>query len=217
MWKDFGYKSDPERSSFSPEWSALSPVYICHQGHFLNTKTKEFLSPAPTWEFDFVTKSFQDKVQEWKESHSCETFKSLLSAFAKDHDINKVVGFALDGLSKRQTEDDGSPHYGDLHRSASQHGLLLTMKEWLQDRDLQDQVPCYSQDPWYNSMDKQILEEADIEVIDDPRGWLEVDEQSMMISVAPNVPVKEIIADIARPAVIVWDRVGFDDGLVSGL
>ena len=103
------------------------------------------------------------------------------------------------------------------HRAASQHGLLLTLKEWLQQRNPKEEIPCYAQDPIYNSMDKQILGEAGGEVIDDPRGWLEVDEQSMMISVAPNVPVKEIITDIARPAVIIWCRVEFNDGLVHGM
>lgn len=54
-------------------------------------------------------------------------------------------------------------------------------------------------------------------MIEDPRGWLEVDEHSILLSIAPNVPVKEIIADIARPAAIIWCRVEFDDGLGQGL
>lgn len=99
----------------------------------------------------------------------------------------------------------------------SQHGLLLTLQKWLQERDDSNRIPCYAQDPGYNSTDKKILSEVGIEVIDDPRGWLEVDEQSMIVSVSPNVPSKEIIADIARPAAIVWNRVEFNDGIDKGL
>lgn len=61
------------------------------------------------------------------------------------------------------------------------------------------------------SVDREMLADVGFEVIDDPRGWLEVDEQSVVLSISPNVPVKEIIADIARPAVVIWDRVESED------
>lgn len=198
---------------FKPEYSVLNPVFVCHEGYRMNPKTNEVLLPAPTLDAEFVIKTFQDSVQEWKESQACKKLQSFLSASAKNHEINKTFGFALGGISRKWLEKDGSLRTRDLRRSASQHGLLLTLKEWLQERDGIEEVPCCAQDPCYNSMDKQILGEAGIELIDDPRAWLEVDEQSMMISVAPNVPVKEIIADIARPAVIIWCRVEFNDGL----
>jgi hypothetical protein len=68
-----------------------------------------------------------------------------------------------------------------------------------------------------SEVDKKLLDEAGIEVIEDPRGWLEVDEHSIVLSIASNVPSKEIIADISRPAVIIWCRVEFWDGLEQGL
>jgi hypothetical protein len=63
------------------------------------------------------------------------------------------------------------------------------------------------QDPWYTTIDKEILRKAGLEVIDDPCGWLEVDEQSVVLSIAPNVSTKEIIADLARPAIVIWCRI----------
>jgi hypothetical protein len=199
-----------EDCEFEPKYSALCPVTFAHEGYRVNNKTNEVLLPALTFEFDFVTKTFQDKVREWNESQACNKLKSFLTSLANDHKINKAVGFALGGFSRDYGQKDDFP---SLHRAASQHGLLLTLRDWIQERDGSHDISCYAQDPVYNSMDKRVLSEAGVEVIDDPRGWLEVDEQSLMISVAPNVPIKEIIADIARPAAIVWCRVGFDDGL----
>jgi hypothetical protein len=61
------------------------------------------------------------------------------------------------------------------------------------------------------SVDREVLTDIGFEMIDDPRGWLEIDERSVVLSVAPNVPVKEIIADTARPAVVIWNRVPNED------
>ncbi|KAJ6117771.1 hypothetical protein N7523_005522 [Penicillium sp. IBT 18751x] len=49
-------------------------------------------------------------------------------------------------------------------------------------------------DPMGTSVDREVLEDIGFEMIDDPRGWLEIDERSVVLSVAPNVPAKEIIA-----------------------
>ncbi len=59
----------------------------------------------------------------------------------------------------------------------------------------------------YVDTDKEVLGRVGVTVVDDPRGFLEVDDNSVVICVAPNVPVKQIIADIARPAVLIWNRV----------
>ncbi|KAJ5177754.1 uncharacterized protein N7500_000453 [Penicillium coprophilum] len=159
---------------------------------------------------------FQDKTQEWKESPACEKLKTILSCSAKNHEINKIFAFALGTMSYQRFNEDGSLHTSTGWSSALQHALLVTIIEWLKEKDLQEKVSCYSQDPAYTEVDKKILDGEGIEVIDDPRGWLEVDEHSIVLSIAPNVPVKEIITDIARPAVILWGRVKFCDGLDQG-
>lgn len=69
------------------------------------------------------------------------------------------------------------------------------------------EVKCFAQDPTHTEMDAQILLEHGITVVDDPRVFLKVDESSAVIALAQDIPVKEIIADIARPALIIWDKV----------
>jgi hypothetical protein len=144
------------------------------------------------------------------ESHGCKDFQSLLSSFAKEHQINKIVGFALGSMCYLDRGQDEEKLY-HCKRSASQHALQLTIKDWLHERDrgteMAGSIASYVQDPGYTDIDKEILTEAGLEVIDDPRGWLEVDEQTVLLSIAPNVPTKEIVADLARPAIVIWCRV----------
>ncbi|CAI7597780.1 unnamed protein product [Penicillium palitans] len=63
------------------------------------------------------------------------------------------------------------------------------------------------QDSEYTSVDREILDGFGLQTVDDPEGFLKVDEQSIVLSIAPNVPVKHITADIARPAVMIWFHV----------
>ncbi|KAJ4423725.1 hypothetical protein N0V82_001611 [Gnomoniopsis sp. IMI 355080] len=61
------------------------------------------------------------------------------------------------------------------------------------------EVSCFAQDPIHTDVDKQILLEHGITVVDDPRGFLKVDDASIVVSLSSDIPVQEIIADIARP------------------
>ncbi len=59
----------------------------------------------------------------------------------------------------------------------------------------------------YEDVDRTVLGELGMTVLDHPRGFLEVDEATVVFSQAPLVAVRQIVADIARPAVMVWDKV----------
>jgi hypothetical protein len=85
------------------------------------------------------------------------------------------------------------------------------VRKWLKEEDQNGDISCYMQDPMNTSVDREVLADIGFEMIDDPRGWLEIDERSVVLSVAPNVPVKEIVADIARPAAVIWNRVNNED------
>jgi hypothetical protein len=65
------------------------------------------------------------------------------------------------------------------------------------------EVKCFAQDPVYTPIDKQVLGELGITVLDDPRAWLQVENGSVVIAIDPTIPAMEIIADIARPVVII--------------
>lgn len=67
-------------------------------------------------------------------------------------------------------------------------------------------IQCYAQAPVYTEADKQVLAHEGITVLDDPKGFLELDEQTAVFSVGPQVPVRQITADLTRPAMMVWQQ-----------
>jgi hypothetical protein len=119
--------------------------------------------------------------------------------------VTKIVAFACGTMHTTKKDVRGlAPAY--------QHALILTMRDILENQPGQSSeqaktIQCFAQDPVYTEADDAVFGNAGITVPRDPRAFLEVDDQSLVISFAPNVPVRQIIADIAQPAVIIWDRV----------
>ncbi|KAJ5606097.1 hypothetical protein N7510_008878 [Penicillium lagena] len=183
-----GANYDPERTS------PLRSLQVYHKSEKLISGTKELAQDASLPSRDNLNSYFKEKIRAWQESEMCKRVVHILDSSVAGHDIEKIVAVALGGISNSNS-----------HGPAFQHALVLTLREWLHAR--QKLICCYAQDPEYKSVDKVVLEEHGIEVIDDPRAWLEVDERSILFSCAPNVPVKEIVADTARPAAVIWERV----------
>lgn len=132
----------------------------------------------------------------------CKCLEKGLARVPPTHQIHKIVGLALGGISYGRDE---IPSAG----VALQHALLLTLRKWLVKREIKEREEpfCYAQDPCYRSVDKVILKQHGVEVIDDPRAWLEIDDTSIVLSVGNNLCDKDIVADIARPAILIWERV----------
>ncbi|CEJ58710.1 hypothetical protein PMG11_07358 [Penicillium brasilianum] len=180
---------------------------IQHPSLKFKTKTKEPVNPWPTQPREKVSQIFKGHCQDWRDTEVPKKLVQTLTMHTATHQITKIVGLALGAISY---------DYDDGPRSYIQHALLLMLGEWLRERSGKEDVKCYAQDPGYRSVDSEVLKEHGIEVINDPRAWLEIDDESIVFSVSPNVPVKEIVADIARPAVIIWERVGFEDADQEG-
>ncbi|KAJ5489060.1 hypothetical protein N7539_003950 [Penicillium diatomitis] len=182
--------------------SPFCSLTLLHPSFKFKTDTREPIDPTPRRPPEAVAQEFLDRSRKWQKSEVAQQLVHILCAHAAGHEISKIIGLALGAIS--YDTDDRS-------RSFVQHALLLTLQDWLMGRDKKDKPVCYAQDPAYRSVDRQILKEHGIEAIDDPRAWLEIDNESIVFSVAPNVPVKEIVADIARPAIVIWERVGYND------
>ncbi|KAJ6116211.1 hypothetical protein N7523_005892 [Penicillium sp. IBT 18751x] len=165
-----------------------------------SSTTKGIIPDEDIQDREAVAKDFREKGRAWEESEACRRFKSILSSEVSSHEINKIVGLACGSLALPNNE-----------RAANQIALLVTVRKWLKERNQKDDILCYMQDPMGTSVDREVLGDIGFEMIDDPRGWLEIDERSVVLSVAPNVPAKEIIADTARPAIVIWNRVKNDD------
>jgi hypothetical protein len=63
------------------------------------------------------------------------------------------------------------------------------------------------QDPGHDDADRTALAELDVTVVDNPRAFIAVDDSTVVFTVNPAVQVRQIVTDLARPAVLIWSRV----------
>lgn len=181
---------------------------------------------------------FQRHREEWEASEACQQLRETLFASLAPQlvprgrgIVRKVVAFACSSMTEERE--------GGSARHAVQHAMVLTVREVLEkiqagddpnsgtetDEDettgkestgrkpaLPITVDCFAQDPAYDTADRTVLAMEGISVLEDPYGFLAVDETSVVISVAPSVPVRQIVADIARPAAMIWGRIVDDAG-----
>ncbi len=66
------------------------------------------------------------------------------------------------------------------------------------------EIPCYFREPSYSADDAEVLRGAGAVVLDNQKAFLEVDDTALVVAIAPSIPVKQVIADIARPAAMLW-------------
>lgn len=87
-----------------------------------------------------------------------------------------------------------------------QHAAMLTMAKTLEEQN-GNKVKCYAQDPANNGVGDKFLESIGITPLRDPKGFLEVDAETLFISASPDQPIRQVIADLEKPAVILWKSV----------
>lgn len=172
--------------------------------HWMSRRKKDTKEPACHYalrESQVVRESFRTSRESWEASQMCKDLGSTLESIPKTLNIEKVLGFSCGSMSIDRTSS----------RSEFQHALILTVREWLRVRSRSGRIPCYVQDPVYTGIDKSTLKESNVAVLDDPQGLLGIDDSSVVFSCSSNIPIKEIVADIARPAVLIWEHVGEED------
>ncbi|KAL2861871.1 hypothetical protein BJX68DRAFT_13382 [Aspergillus pseudodeflectus] len=179
------------------EWGWNSPYSNLRVVHRLERRDK----PAEELDQRRKHESLQRAIDTWRDSQSWKHLKSTLSGVSIAP-IKKLVAFALSSM--RAFSD--VPHD---NRSLFQHALLMTLRDLLLENTAQgdDGIKCYAQDPAYSEHDIAVLQSCGVTVVPDPEGFLEVDEETVVISISPNVPVKQVVSEIARPALIIWDSI----------
>ncbi|KAM0535560.1 hypothetical protein ACHAPP_003897 [Verticillium nonalfalfae] len=106
--------------------------------------------------------------------------------------LTKIVAFGFGSLTFK-----GGLNETPIH----QHTLMLLLRDIVFPTN---ELACIAQDPDYTDADRLALASAGIGVVEDPRAFLEVDEQSIVLSFSPNAPVKQIVTEISRPRIIIW-------------
>ncbi len=197
--------SDDDADYYSVSFAYL-PVDLVHSTEVRDAQTNEIIPPWPSLSDPAaVSLRFAQARQTWDESELFARIRSALDSAVVPPGTDKVVTLACSTVSWA----------GDMaSHGIAQHALALTIRDWLAARQPEverREIKCYAQDPIYTPVDEQALAEAGIIAVDDPRAFLHVDEASAVISFSPNIPVRRIVADLARPALIIWNKVEKED------
>ncbi|KAI1122625.1 hypothetical protein F5Y10DRAFT_270870 [Nemania abortiva] len=136
--------------------------------------------------------------REWEASPEYTALRASIISNPVLSKARKVVGFSLGPAVYGDNADCGHDH------SLFQYALLLSLRELVAENNRTDEVPCFAQDPALCPVATEMLQRAGITVLTDPYAFLEVDDTSIVVSISSNIPVKQIVTEIARPVGILW-------------
>ncbi len=132
--------------------------------------------------------------------------------------MTKIVCFGLGDVSFKppdwwRIENDSKPELEQepeisvVEGALMHHAIALTIADIARScaKTGDTGVRLLTQDPGYSDKTKDLLQEIGFEVIGEygAGGFAELDNESIVFSAFASVPVKQIIADLARPAAII--------------
>lgn len=172
------------------------------------------------WEFREHIKQpmevFTEKELMWNNSMIRKDLTKMVKDLLGTKTIKKVICFGLGDFCRTAPEWYKRKHESwneasdvkEITGSIIQHSMARTIAQTCQVNGI---VPSLlTQDPNYTGVAAKILTERGFKVVGPhgAGGFAEVDEDSIVISAFPAAPVKQIIADLTRPALIF--TTGFD-------
>ncbi|KAJ5908737.1 hypothetical protein N7495_001419 [Penicillium taxi] len=202
-----------ERFSYQEYWKLVSsqpdgPVetYLCsYIVDWRNQTARNFreLIAQPMQVFD-------EKDLMWQNSTTCKELVALIQDLLGTNVVKKVLCFGLGDFCRSAPERqkkqfdywDETSDIEDVMGCIVQHSMALTIAQRCCGNE---PVPLLTQDPDYTKVAEEILTEKKFDIVGThgAGGFAEIDEESIVISPFPAAPVKQIIADIARPVLII--------------
>ncbi|KAI2470872.1 hypothetical protein F4781DRAFT_429861 [Annulohypoxylon bovei var. microspora] len=184
----------------------------CHGHHRHENKHS---NPDSTFYSTELQHILQVDRASWEQSFEYAHLKGQLKAHHQRlSKIDNIVAFALGSLATGRTR---------CQHSTTQHAFVLSLQKILSKmhpennkvrqtfRNLKKKdsvnlvVNCVLQDPSYTDVDETVLQSEGMKILGDPNGFLQVNENSLVVSIAPNTPVQQIVENLARPAAIIWE------------
>lgn len=163
--------------------------------------------------YDELKAAWDESRYNWEQSPLCRDMLSALSKVKCPRNVTKLVCFGLGSLDGSHdfcildevADFDGLP----LRAAMTQHAAAFTFAKVLGEQVGTGPLRIIAQDPAYSPNARKLLADEGVEVVGGIGclGFTLVDDDSIVFSVHPDVPVKQIIADMARPAGMIWDPV----------
>ncbi|KAL4935380.1 hypothetical protein BDV06DRAFT_207152 [Aspergillus oleicola] len=158
---------------------------------------------------------FDKKDMLWQNSKSCTQLAALVQPLLGTNTVKKILCFGLgdfcrsapEWLKKQDHSRDEDSEVQHVTGCMIQHSMALTIAHLCCGNET---VPLLAQDPEYTEAAKKILIKKGFRIVGPhgAGGFAEIDEESIVISPFAAAPVKQIIADLARPMIII--STGFD-------
>ena len=175
------------------------PMLVFEDGAIVDKDTGEPIPHPLAKSRESTGEAWEVACATWQKTWDLEKLEKLFHPTQYDiplpSRVDKVIGFGLGSMALGR--DFMRVRHG------LQHAILQSIRDLLLQRGA-EKVGCFVQDPMYQLLDKEILGNTGITVLDDPRAFLEVDANSVVVAFNPSFPLRQIIADIARPAVLIW-------------
>ena len=136
-------------------------------------------------------------------------FHTLFSGLNLPENTGKIVVF---GLGRSLAEGNIEARITTKLVESFQNIIVCLVRGVLEARRRQlggrhnSEIPCFVQNDAYQDVDARFHPVRDIRLLDDPLGFLEVDETTVVVAINPYLPVRQIITDIARPAVLIVSK-----------
>ncbi|KAI1174781.1 hypothetical protein F4777DRAFT_579674 [Nemania sp. FL0916] len=167
---------------------------------------------------------FKSSQQKWEASESCEAFTSqfrkILSGDGNSRKVTKVVCFGLGDMNAKlpdwwmeqnhsRPEHERTSEMSEIEGPLIHHAIAMTMAEIVRScaktEDGGSAVRLLTQDPAYSDETKDLVRQIGFEVVGEhgAGGFAELDDESVVFSPFAAAPVRQIIADLARPVAII--------------
>ncbi|KAI1453900.1 hypothetical protein F4805DRAFT_352954 [Annulohypoxylon moriforme] len=159
----------------------------------------EYEEKRPMSSTDDLRLAFQEVERQWRTSEYHERLQAALTMLETPLVLDKVVALALGHIV-------AGSHIND--RSIIQHALVSSLHSTLRRRGILTAASKrYVQEPGYTQKDRDVLSSEGFTILNDPQAFITLDESSILVSICPDPPVEDIVVDICRPGIILWDDV----------
>ncbi|KAI1195287.1 hypothetical protein F5X97DRAFT_308606 [Nemania serpens] len=138
--------------------------------------------------------TFKAVIEEFEASEEAAAITNLIMTHLKGCSVNKIIAF---GLGRIGFVRPGPPQTYYEYAAARVVARAVQVVS-------SSPTVLLAQDPMYTSVCKKILDEFGIDVIEGygAKGFSLLDDDTLVLAHHPSFPLREIIADLARPAMI---------------
>ncbi|KAI1489576.1 hypothetical protein F5X96DRAFT_670531 [Biscogniauxia mediterranea] len=172
--------------------SAMSPISFSVIRH----KPRDVILGKDYWKLAFAS-----AMDAWKETTACKkVFAALEKADKQVRNVESIVCFGLSSLTLDITGTPLPP------RNTTQYAAVVLIAKYISER-LGKKIFVHSQEPFADDITIHVLRQHGIFTYEGhirfTHGFIDVNDNALVVSISPDSPVRSVVADIARPPILI--------------